>query len=247
MYQRFAAVYDFLMRDVDYEGWADHYAALAARHRMAPNTAADCGCGTGSMTIALARRGVQMTGIDSSPEMLSIAGEKARRAGVSVPFVRQDMRRLQLHRPVDCVFSCCDGVNYLCAPGEAQAFFRAAHAQIRPGGGLFFDVSTEHKLSRVLGNRCLGGDAEQVAYIWQNHYDAGERMLQMDLTFFVREPDGRYGRFSETHRQRAHTENELRGWLLDAGFDELAFYGDRTMAPPVEGEQRMHVAAIRGE
>jgi len=245
MYQGFAAVYDFLMRDVDYEGWADYYAGLAAQNGAALGTAVDCGCGTGSMTIALMRRGLRMTGIDSSPEMLSIAGEKARRAGVFIPFARQDMRRLALHRPVDCVFSCCDGVNYLQEPAYVQAFFRAAHAQLRPGGRLLFDVSTEHKLGRVLGDHCLGGDDAQVAYIWQNHYDAGKRMLQMDLTFFVQEADGRYRRFSETHRQRAHTREELEAWLLEAGFGGVAFYGDRTLLPPAEREQRMHVAAVR--
>ena len=244
-YQRFAAVYDFLMRDVDYNGWADYYSALVSRHGITLNAAADCGCGTGSITIALARRGVRMTGVDKSPEMLSVACEKARHNGVSIQFVRQDMRRLRLHRPVDCVFSCCDAINYLCTPGDAQTFFRTAYASVRPGGGVFFDLSTDYKLSRVLGNHCLGSTAEQVAYIWQNHFDIGKRILQMDLTFFVREQDGRYSRFDETHLQRAHTVHELRGWIRDAGFDEPVFYGDRTMSPPSEQEQRIHVAAIR--
>ncbi|MCL1796048.1 MAG: class I SAM-dependent methyltransferase, partial [Clostridia bacterium] len=145
-YQRFAAVYDFLMRDVDYNGWADYYSALVSRHGITLNAAADCGCGTGSITIALARRGVRMTGVDKSPEMLSVACEKARHNGVSIQFVRQDMRRLRLHRPVDCVFSCCDAINYLCTPGDAQTFFRTAYASVRPGGGVFFDLSTDYKL-----------------------------------------------------------------------------------------------------
>lgn len=245
MYEGFASVYDRLMADVDYDGWAAYVLALAQKHGVSVAKAVDAACGTGNLTLALAARGVSMTGADLSPEMLAIASGKARTRGFSVPFVRQDMQNLRLHRPVDAVFCACDGVNYLTKPAEVSAFFAAAFAALRPGGGLFFDVSTEAKLQKTLGDNCLGSDDEAVSYLWQNHYDPTARLLQMDLTFFLREADGRYRRFSETHIQRAHALDELTGRLAAAGFSGVAAYGDRTFAKPRAAEARIHIAATR--
>lgn len=247
MYEGFAAVYDTLMADVDYAAWADFYLAMAARAGITGRRAADAACGTGSLTLELAARGLTMTGLDLSVEMLQMAGTKARSRGLPIPFIRQDMRKLLLHRPMDAVFSACDGVNYLVRPGDVQSFFAATYQSLRPGGGFFFDISTEHKLRNTLGNNCLGEDREAVSYLWQNHFDEKSCTLQMDLTFFVRGRDGRYDRFTETHFQRAHTADEIIGWLREAGFIHHAVYGDRTFSPPKETDARIHFAAVKPE
>lgn len=247
IYQEFAGIYDHLMAEVDYRAWAQYYLQLARRAGSAGLRVVDCACGTGNMTLALARLGVRVTGMDRSADMLRIAGQKARSLGLQVPFVCQDMCALSVHRPQDAVFCACDGVNYLTSETEALAFFRAAYGAVRPGGCLVFDVSTEYKLAHVLGDRCLGNDDAQATYLWQNHYDPEQRMIQMDMTFFRREEDGRYTRFVETHMQRAHTIDELNAWLRCAGFEDVRCYGDQTFAPPQEDAERMHVVAIRPE
>ena len=247
IYEGFAAVYDALMADVDYTRWTEYYLHLAQKMGVSVQRAADCACGTGSLTLEIAARGVQVTGLDLSMEMLRIAGGKARERGMQIPFVRQDMRKLLLHRPMDAVFCACDGVNYLTRPDDARAFFAAAYTSLRPGGGLFFDVSSVYKLGHRLGNNCLGCDDEKIAYIWQNHYEPKTRMLQMDLTFFTREADGRYARFGETHFQRAHGMEELVAWLEESGFEHVTVCGDKNFSPPMETEDRLHFAAIRPE
>ena len=99
MYNEFARVYDTLMDDVDYDGWARHYLELIAPAK--PRRICECACGTGSLTVRFARAGLQTTGVDLSEDMLRIAQEKARRFGVQTPFVRQDMCALTLPRRVD--------------------------------------------------------------------------------------------------------------------------------------------------
>ena len=78
--------------------------------------------------------------------MLAAAQEKMRRMGLRIPFVQQDMRALRTHRKMDAVVCCCDGVNYLTGPDDLGAFFRSAHACLRDGGLLLFDVSSAYKL-----------------------------------------------------------------------------------------------------
>ena len=47
MYQKFAQVYDLLMADVDYEGWATYIQELFSYYGSKPKTIIDLACGTG--------------------------------------------------------------------------------------------------------------------------------------------------------------------------------------------------------
>ena len=244
MYEEFAAVYDALMDDFNYPAWASYYLRLLAAAGCVPRTAFECGCGTGSMSIPLARTGLRLTASDLSDDMLRLAQQKARKSGVMIPFVHMDMRQLAVPRPVDAVLACCDAVNYLTSPADAAAFFAAAHRALKPGGVLAFDVSSEAKLT-AMKDAFYGEERDKVAYLWQNRMDEASRVITMDLTFFVETEGGLYRRFQEEHRQRAHAEEELRRWLTDAGFTDIRVYGDGTMQPPAPQEQRLHFTAKR--
>lgn len=245
MYGGFARAYDCLMADVDYDAWTARYLALAAEMGVCVRRAAECACGTGAVTLRLAERGIAMTGLDISEDMLRIAGENARKRGLQVPFIRQDMRALELPRRVDAVFSACDGVNYLTEEGDAAQFFRAAYAALKPGGGIFFDISSAYKIKHTLGNHLLGGDGREAAYLWQNTYNAKTRVVQMDLSVFVRQPDERYVRCDETHFQRAYETDEIFAALGAAGFVGARAFGGKGLNAPEERAERIFFAALK--
>nr|MBR4280480.1 class I SAM-dependent methyltransferase [Clostridia bacterium] len=245
MYTSFAEVYDQLMDNVDYERWADLYREILTGYGVPMGKVCECACGTGGLTIPLNRRGYQMTGVDLSQEMLWIAAQKARRVGLGIPFVQQDMRKLRLHRQMDAVIATCDGVNYLLEDKDVLAFFTAAFAAIRPGGALVFDISTPWKLEHMRGDQILCEDRPQVTYMWQNRFDKGKGLLDMHLCIFVRQKDGSYRRIDEEQRQRAHTIQSLTGLLTAAGFTNIRAFGNSRMEAPREGEQRWHIAAMK--
>ncbi|HIU94260.1 MAG TPA: class I SAM-dependent methyltransferase [Candidatus Aphodomorpha intestinavium] len=232
-YTAFAAVYDALMHDVPYDRWAQRLDALLRAALAAPAGAAvaDAACGTGALTVRLAQRGYRMTGADLSADMLRVAQEKARRSGLSIPFVQMDLRALRFHRPMDAIVCACDGVNYLTSRAALTAFFRAAHAALRPGGALLFDVSTRYKLAQVLGGNCFGEDLPACTYLWRNAYDPEQKLLEMRLNCFLPQPDGRYARFDEVHVQRAHSDRELKNALAGCGFAVERVYDGLTDAP----------------
>jgi len=240
MYGDFADVYDRLMDDVDYPGWASHYLALAGLPREGRASLCECGCGTGSMAILWAIAGYRVTGVDRSESMLRVATDKARAAGVSVAWVRQDMRALALHAPVDAIFAPCDAVNYLICERDVRAFLDAAVRQLKPGGTLAFDLSTRYKLEHVLADGFFGEDRGDLAYLWQNRWDGARTLIQMDMTFFVRESGGLYRRFDERHEQRAHEASEIRAWLAEAGFCDARAFGEYTFESPAADAQRIH-------
>lgn len=243
-YGKFAAVYDGLMRDVDREAWAAYIISLLGAGR---GTVVDCACGTGELTLRLARAGYAVTGQDVSPEMLAVAAEKARMARLNIPFIRQDMRKLSLHRRVDAIVSACDGVNYLASRTALSEFAQAAYASLKPGGLLLFDASSRYKLSTVLGNNTFALDEADSAYIWQNAYDPETKLIRMDLTFFTRMGEGEaYERFTEEHLQRAHSEREIRAALTGAGFETVEAYEAFTQNAPTETSERLQFAAKKG-
>lgn len=245
MYTAFAAVYDRLMQSVDYDGWAEYYAQLLRRCHIESGSVCECACGTGSLTVRLQRLGYTMTGVDLSQEMLSVAAEKARGGGALIPFVKQDMCRLTLHKRQHAILCTCDGVNYLTAPEKARMFFRAAFQALRPGGALIFDLSTPYKLENTLGDQAIGSQEQDIAYIWQNAWHPRTRTVDMRLSIFVQQADESYGRIEEIQTQRAYTREELTQYLTEAGFTGIRFYGDRTLRAPTAKAARWHVTAIR--
>jgi len=243
LYTAFATVYDRLMVDVDYPAWAAFYETILSLYGIRGGKVCECACGTGSLTIPLAQKGFQMTGVDLSEEMLFEASQKARRAGAMIPFVRQDMRALRLHRQMDAVLCTCDGLNYLPVPEDVLAFFAAAWQAIRPGGALLFDVSTPYKLERILGSNFVGDETADIAYLWKNDYHPENSSVDMQLSIFVREKDETYQRISEEQTQYAYSLETLEMLLRKAGFADLRVFGDGTFALPSPTEQRWHIAA----
>jgi ubiquinone/menaquinone biosynthesis C-methylase UbiE len=243
MYTAFASVYDRLMADVDYHGWAEFYHTLLEKYGVTHGKVCECACGTGSFTALFAAMGYQMTGVDASADMLFEASQKARKNGIMVPFVKQDMRHLRLHRQMDAVLCTNDGVNYLEDGVQLSEFFRSAYLALRPGGALIFDLSTPYKLEHILGDSFLGDETEEIAYLWRNHYSKSRLLVELDLAIFLRQKDGSYQRIAEHQKQFVHTSSSLTKLLRTAGFVDIVFYGDKHMEAPGAREKRWHIAA----
>jgi predicted TPR repeat methyltransferase len=155
------------------------------------------------------------------------------------------MKKLLLTKRVDAVLATCDGVNYLTDEKDVKAFFEAAFAALKPGGMLCFDCSSRHKLETVMGDAFFGEERDGIAVLWQNKLNCSTHVLEMDVTFFVREEDGRYRRFREQHHQRAHHQEEIIQWLSECGFEHIAAFGDMRMDAPREDDLRIHYAATK--
>ena len=70
-YAVFAQYYDALTANVGYGQRAEYFLALLERLGHTPGLTLDLACGTGSLTLELFRRGLDVYGVDSSVEMLS--------------------------------------------------------------------------------------------------------------------------------------------------------------------------------
>ena len=111
-YTAIARVYDKLNKEIDYAAWADFFEACFDRYlKERPKLMLDLACGTGSMTIELAKRGYDMIGIDGSADMLSEAFTRAQ--GLPpILFLQQDMRSFELYGTVGAVSCCLDSLTH---------------------------------------------------------------------------------------------------------------------------------------
>ena len=98
-----------------------------------------------------------------------------------------------------------------------------------------------------MGDAFFGEERDGAAVLWQNKLNREEHLLAMDVTFFVREEDGRYRRFREQHHQRAHSVEELTAWLQKAGFEDVRIYGEMRMDAPKNDDMRIHITAKKPE
>ncbi len=97
----------------------------------APATVLDAGCGTGRVAIELARRGVQVIGVDVDPSMLATA----RAAAPEIEWIEHDLTSLALDRTFDAVVL-AGNVPLFTPPGTHAALVAGCARHVGPGGAL---------------------------------------------------------------------------------------------------------------
>lgn len=151
----------------------------------------DVGCGPGRHSVALARRGVSVTGVDVSGELLAIAAEDARAAGVPASFFEVDARQMPFDDEFEFVLSLAGAFGFM-GDDDPLVLRRMAEAA-RPGGSVVVTVANAYFValnrppnSILDADRGMlyekttirpGGRAEQEAELWTNVYTPRELRL----------------------------------------------------------------------
>ena len=242
-YSSFASVYDQFMDNVPYEEWAEYLTGLLGEYQVHDGLVLDLGCGTGSLTEILAKKGYDMIGIDNSEDMLQIAMEKRVDSGLDILYLLQDMREFELYGTVAAVVSICDSMNYLLEPGDLVQTLRLVNNYLDPEGLFIFDLNTEYKYREILGESTIAEDREESSFIWDNSYDEEERINEYSLSLFIREKEDLYRKYQETHYQRAYTLDEVKDAIRQAGMEFVAAYDAFTRNAPREDSERIYVIA----
>lgn len=204
----------------------------------------DLGCGTGTLTELLSRKGYDMVGVDNSPEMLQAALAKKQASGSEILYLCQDMRNLNLYSTVGTVVSLCDSVNYLLEDEEVEETFALVNNYLYPGGLFIFDFNTVYKYEQVIGDTTIAENREECSFIWENYYHGDERVNEYDLTIFVKEGEGGlFRRFTETHYQRGYTPQEMTAFVEKAGMRVVCVLDADTHAQARPESERVYVVA----
>lgn len=240
-YTEFAKVYDLFMDNIPYEEWGAYLKGLLHENGVDDGLVLELGCGTGTMTEILAEAGYDMIGVDQSEEMLEEAARKREESGHEILYLCQDMREFELYGTVRAIVCVCDSMNYILEEEEVLGILTSAARNYLDYGGLFiFDLNTEYKYKEILGEQTIAENREESSFIWENYFDEGEMVNEYDLTLFIRDEDGRYSKYEETHYQKAFEISAVLKAVKEAGMELVAVYDAFTREPVKENSDRVY-------
>ena len=255
-YTDFAAVYDTFMDETPYEEWGVFVSSLIEKYGVTKpgicnedaleqekNLVVELGCGTGSFTMVMAKKGYDIMGIDMSSDMLDIARKKSRDAGLNLMYLEQDMRELDLYCTAGTVVSVCDSVNYLLEDEDVVETFKLVNNFLFPKGVFIFDFNTLHKYRDVIGDTVIAENREDCSFIWENFYHEEEHINEYDVTIYARcdEKDEIFRRSVETHYQRGYTLEEMKGFVQAAGLEFVTAIDADSHDEPRDDSERVYV------
>ena len=265
-YMSFASVYDTFMDETPYEVWGSFIAEIIDEYGISKpvvaskeaaaegskealeeekNLVVELGCGTGSFTQELAKKGYDIIGIDMSGEMLDIARNKAASNGFDIMYLEQDMRELDLYCTAGTIVSVCDSINYLLEDEDVLTTFKLVNNFLYPGGLFVFDFNTLHKYRDIIGDSTIAESRDDCSFIWENYFDEETHINEYDLTLIVSldEKEDTFRRFFETHYQRGYTLDEMVSFVEKSGMEFVKAIDADTHDEPNEESERIYVIA----
>lgn len=218
-YVDFAYIYDKLTFDVEYEKTADFLEEVFKKYAIKkPELVVDLACGTGTMCNLLSDKGYDMTGVDFSENMLSVAAEKS--VGKNILYLNQDICEFELYGTVDVICCLLDSINHITDINSLDKLFSLANNYLNPEGLFVFDVNSPYKFKQILADNIFTYDTDEIYYVWENDYDEESKLCDFYLTFFVNQ-DGAYTRFDEIHTERCYDDFEIENLASKNGFEIL--------------------------
>jgi SAM-dependent methyltransferase len=200
-----------------------------------PGLVLELGCGTGRLTLPVARTGARIVGIDRSGPMLARARGRLRRARLRVPLVRGDIRQMPFRRRTkfDLVMAPYGILQSLTTDRDLEATLRGVAGLLRRRGLFVIDLVpdlprwSEYDRRVSLAGRRGRGHVRLTESVRQDR--------RRRLTIFDQEYEDRRGgrrvvrRFSLTFRTLSIPQTRRR--LERAGFRVEAVLGDYEGGP----------------
>lgn len=235
-YSILAEYYDKLMGDFNYKE-----IALFIQNQNIGKNGLELGCGSGEITMMLAKSGYKMTACDLSNEMLDIASKKALKNALDIRFLCCDIVELDLDKKFDFIIAICDVFNYI-EQKELKGVIDKLYDMLADNGVLIFDISSKYKLTEILGDNLYFEEHEEFSYFWQNELDETSGCVDMNLVFFVKDKDGKYIRKEENQTQYIHDRKDVENML--AKFSKVEVF-DQNLAKPDKDSTRLFFKATK--
>lgn len=236
-YSEFASVYDELMTEIPYDTYVEIIAL--ATDGVQGKQILDIGCGTGLLSVKLAKMGALVTGIDISSDMITVAEQRAYALSVPVTFFEQPMQNLVGFSNFDAAVIAIDSLNYVIPREEVVSTLKNIYTSLKAGGVLLFDVHSTYKMDEIFMESPFTFDNGRIAYIWET--DVGDELhsVHSELAFFVKNENGFYKRFDEVHNQRTFNVHDYVEMITEVGFSIERIFADWEDEPPHPESERI--------
>lgn len=132
--------FDGRQYDIENDDYAADIPFYVERARRSGGPVLEIGCGTGRVTLPIAREGIEIVGLDVAPSMLARLRDKADREGLEVTLIEADCRDFSLGRRFALIICPFSAMQHLHDHASVEAFLERVRAHLAPGGVFIFDV-----------------------------------------------------------------------------------------------------------
>ncbi len=197
---------------------------IEAKLELAPGAAVfDQCCGTGRLSIPLARRGFEVFGVDQARRYIESAREKADSEELAAEFVTADAFEYRPEEPVEGAINWWTSFGYG-TDVENQKMVQRAYESLVPGGIFLLDtfnlIGVLRNFKRQEVDRCKTEEGE-VTLIRESEVVAADGVLFKTWTYIL--PDGH--RVKHDSRVRLYLPHSIAGMLESCGFEGVEIYG----------------------
>jgi SAM-dependent methyltransferase len=236
----------------DTSAWEDRFFYLDVVREFGPPVL-DVGCGSGRILLDYLQQGIDIDGVDNSPEMLDICRQKAALFGLQPGLYQQAMESLDLPRRYRTILVPSSTFQLVLEPAAARQVLRRFYDHLLPGGALamsamlFWKEGDPLNTGWWLSGEVMRASDGALARRWSHSWFEPEARLEHTEERYEIVVDGA-AVVSEIHRRSPattwYTQAQLTTMLTEAGFGEIRLHRGFTaeLATP---EDTLFVAVAR--
>ena len=234
MYETLARFYDALVKDEEAtKAWVS-----LIEDSIEGNNILELACGSGEITISLAKDGYKVMGTDLSSDMIEEAKKKADSNQVSWKVM--DMSDFSLNQTFDAILCLCDSFNYLLHEEQVLSMIQCVKKHLTPTGTFIMDMHSLDRLYEFEEEYNEAGKIENHEYQWT--IQTIDDSIYQNFAFYDEE-----GRVTlEQHIQRVYDPIWVKEELEKAGF-AVTIKTDFDQDGICEGEKIFYICKRQGE
>lgn len=186
-------------------------------------------CGTGRLTLPIAKEGYNICGVDYTPSMLKQAKAKASEEGLDINFIEADIRTLNLQEKFDFIFIPFNSIHHLYENEDLFKVFNVVKNHLKEGGLFLLDCFNPNIQYIVDGEKeqklvaeYTTNDERKVLIKQTMHYENATQINRIEWYYFIN------GEFDSMQNldMRMFFPQELDSYLEYAGFNIIHKFGD---------------------
>ncbi len=241
-YSDFAYYYDELNKDADYDALFACIQKQLLLCDIKSGIIADLGCGTGEMTLRLAKSGYDMISVDVSEDMLCVARDKMYENEIGgVLFLNQDLTKLDLYGTIKGAVCTFDTFNHTGPLNKFKKAIERAALFLEVGCPLIFDMNTLHKHENVLSNNTFSSSSGKISCLWTCEYD--KKLLRTKINLTGTEDD--IILFNDSFYEYAYSLDEITKVCEGAGLKITSVVDGENFGDIKHDSERYFITAVR--